>query len=272
VGLGPESVQILLNDRRLAERLLQAQGIAPGLRASVFRLIDRRDKLSPQAWAAQARELGLDERQLDGLRAILADRSAWRDSADLIAVFEAAEALGAREYLAYDPSVIRGLDYYTGTVFEARDTAGEHRAFLGGGRYDNLVGEVGGESLPSVGFAMGDVVLSLALQEAGRLPASPLTAEVLVTQFDGASVLATLSLAAGLRRAGLRTEWYPEATRLPKQLKYADRQGIPCAVILGPDEVAAAEVTIKDLRSGRQSRVPLDQAAAFLLGLLRATP
>jgi histidyl-tRNA synthetase len=263
VGLGPEVIRILVNDRRLAERQLDQIGIPAPLWPGVFKLIDRRDKLSAAAWSTYALEIGLDAGQFSSLQHILEDTEAWRTSPELVAFFAAAEALGASEYLAYDPTVIRGLDYYTGTVFEARDTAGEHRAILGGGRYDNLVADVGGERLPGTGFAMGDVVLGLVLASAAARPSlrtSP--SVVLVTNFDPTTQQASLILCQELRVGGLQAEWFPEPGRIPRQLKYADRLGIPVAAILGPDEVQAGNLTLKHLPSGRQ--ITCSQAEAVL--------
>jgi histidyl-tRNA synthetase len=272
VGLGPEVIRILVNDRRLAERQLDRMGLPPALRPAVFRLIDRRDKLTPQAWGAYAMEVGLSSAQLQDLRAMLEDREAWRGSSELGAFFAAVDALGARDYVAYDPTVIRGLDYYTGIVFEARDTAGEHRAILGGGRYDNLVADVGGDPLPGTGFAMGDVVLGLVLEAAGIHPAlRTCPSQVLVTTFDSETRPASLSLCQELRRAGLRAEWYPEPGKMPRQLKYADRLHIPVVAILGPDELQAGTVTLKHLPSRRQITCPLAQAGEQAQALCAAS-
>ncbi len=263
VGLSPSEIRLLVNDRRLVERQYDQLGIPAGRRAEVFRLVDRRDRVSPAAWRAQADETGLSPEQMAGLEAMLQDRSAWETSTELTAFFSAADALGAADYLMYDPAVIRGLDYYTGIVFEARDFSGKYRAILGGGRYDNLVAAVGGDPVPGTGFAMGDVVVMLLLEELGKMPAlERRPADVLVCAFAPEAKTAALALSAALRAAGLRVEWYPDLDRLPKQLKYADRQSIPLAAILGPDELAAGEVTLKDLRNGEQRRVPTGEAAS----------
>jgi histidyl-tRNA synthetase len=184
-----------------------------------------------------------------------------------VAFVAAAEALGIADFLEYDPTVIRGLDYYTGTVIEARDRGGEFRAILGGGRYDNLVGEVGGDRLPGMGFAMGDVVIGLVAQQYGKVPplgASP--SQVLVTMFDKGGQAEALRLAAELRAAGVRAEWYPEAAKLDRQLKYADTTGIRYAVILGPDELAQGVVTVKDLTTRSQTSVPRADVAKLIAG------
>jgi len=273
VGLGPDTIRILVNDRRLAERQFDQMGVEPDRLPAVFRLIDRRDKMSPAAWSAYALEAGLSPDQFTRLKEGLADLEAWRRSPELVAFFNAAQALGVSDYLAYDPSVIRGLDYYTGVVFEARDAAGEHRAVLGGGRYDNLVGDVGGDRLPGTGFAMGDVVVGLVLAAASARPVLRTSPSlVLVTTFDASTLPAFLALCQELRATGLQAEWFPEPGRVPRQLKYADRLGIPLVAILGPDEIQAGSLTLKHLPSGRQIVCPRAEAALRARELLGGSP
>jgi histidyl-tRNA synthetase len=236
---------------------LDALGIPAAQRKAVFRLIDRREKMSAAAWEAYAGEIGLSAAQIGGLKALLADEGLWEQSEELVRFFAAAEALGARDYLRYAPNIIRGLDYYTGTVFEARDRDGEFRAILGGGRYDNLVGDVGGKPLPGVGFAMGDMVVTLVLEKYGRLPAlATHPAPILVTVFDADHLLAAYQLAAEVRAAGFNVVTYPEPAKLGKQFKYADRVGAKIALVLGPDEMNQGIVTIKHLARRAQEAVP----------------
>jgi histidyl-tRNA synthetase len=269
VGLGPDRIRLLVNNRELAESKYTALGIPPERLAAALRLVDRRDKLSPTAWMSFGLELGLSQPALDGLERLLADGQGWRDSPALTAFFEAADALGAAEYMEFDPTVVRGLDYYTGTVFEARDRDGRFRAILGGGRYDNLVADVGGERVPAVGFAMGDVTIGLMIQELGAAPAGPPPpAQLLVCWVDEAARLESLRLAGRLRRAGLKVEWYPAAERLPRQLKYADRLKIPLAVIVGSRELEQGSFTIKDLRDGNQISAPKESVVEQLSTLL----
>jgi histidyl-tRNA synthetase len=170
-------------------------------------------------------------------------------------LFAALDALGAAEYVEFDPNIMRGLLYYTGTVFEAFDVSGSlRRAILGGGRYDNLLQDVGGEPLSGVGFAMGDVVIGLVLQELGLIPPLATTpAAVLVTVFSPELQPESLKLAAQLRVAGINVTCYPEAVKLPKQFKFADRMNMQAVLVLGPDEVAQDRVTLKDLASGTQA-------------------
>ena len=257
-GLAPEQVNILVNNRKLVGDELAALDIPVELRKEVFRLIDRRDKLSSQDWEDYAAELGLAAGQIEGLKTILADNELWRKSPELTACFELIEALGLKSYVRFAPYVIRGLDYYTGTVFEAWDQDGEFRAILGGGRYDNLVADVGGEPLPAMGFAMGDLVISLVLKKFAAFPsalgASP--AQVLVTLFDPTCLTSSFQVASTLRNAGIPTALYPEVSKLSKQFKYGDRMGMRLAVVIGPNEQAHNLAAVKDLKTGEQRLVP----------------
>ncbi len=258
VGLQPSEVQILVNNRRLVDAQLEALGIPVEQRPAVLRLIDRRDKMSPQAWENYALEtVGLEQTQFAGVRAILENPALWEQSEELVRLFKALEALGVSAYVRYAPEIVRGLDYYTGTVFEARDADGEFRAILGGGRYDNLVAAVGGDPLAGVGFAMGDVVVTLVLEKFGRIPSAEelAPAPVLVTVFDAQTQYESMSVAAELRSAGIPAALYPEVAKLGKQLKHASRIGAPAAIIIGPDEAAAGVATVKDLVRREQQTV-----------------
>jgi len=257
-GLSPDDVKLQVNNRRLMDAELSAQGIG----SDAFRLIDKKDKMDSAAWQAYAAESGLSKDQVKGLLDLTENRELWKKSDELTAFFQAAESFGISAYLEYNPAVIRGLDYYTGTVFEARDTAGEFRAILGGGRYDNLVADVGGDKLPGVGFAMGDLVIGLVLKQYGKEPAvRTVPTDVLVTSFSADEMPASMKAAQSLRDSGISAEWYPSADRLPKQLKYADALGIPLAVILGPDEIRQGQATLKDLTKREQVVVPIGDLA-----------
>jgi histidyl-tRNA synthetase len=265
LGLSSEDVAVFLNSRRLMERKLSEIGIGDELRGGAFRLIDRRDKLPADKWSAWALELGLSEAQLQGLRALLVNPDLWQESEELQQVFATAEAFGVADYLVYDASIVRGLDYYTGPVFEAYDRARTSRAIFGGGRYDNLVADVGGDRITGVGFAMGDVVIELLLGDANKrpdLPTSP--SQVLVTLFNEDLRKQTLGLAARLRKAGINAEQILEPVRLGKQFRYADRKGIPYVVILGPDELEAGQIVVKNLGTGEQMAYPEGKAIEMI--------
>jgi len=255
VGLTSSQVQIKVNDRRLMDEALAGIGILKEQRPQALSVIDRKDKLSTAAWDEFVLGQGFTRDQLLGLKEILANQGLWKNSPQLIRVFETLRLLGVADYVVYDPGIIRGLLYYTGTVFEAQDLDGG-RAILGGGRYDNLVGEVGGDPVGGVGFAMGDVMIGLVLEKYGCLPEFQLNpAQILVTVFDETRLSLTYSIGVEIRNAGIATAVYPEVAKLPKQFKYADRIGARLVVVVGPDEEANGQVTIKDLAGRTQQTV-----------------
>jgi histidyl-tRNA synthetase len=256
LGLTSEEVKILVNDRRLMDAELSSLGFSTEIKPLVSKLIDRRDKLPAEAWESFVLENGVNHMQLEGLKDILGNKALYKKSPELIQFFDAIQLLGYQEYVEYDPGIIRGLDYYTGIVFEAKDMGEEGRAILGGGHYDNLVADVGGNPLPGVGFAMGDVVLPLVLARYGKLPKfASMPAQVLVTVFDNNSFKESMALSLELRKAGVAAFCFPEPSKLEKQLKFADKAGIRFVLILGPDEITNEEVNLKDLVSKSQIKI-----------------
>ena len=271
VGLTPNEVVILVNDRRLMEAKFDEFEINKEMRPAVSSWIDRREKMSPDSWEEYGKEIGLSDSQLSNLKTMLNDKELWKQSPEQVRFYKAIEALGVSNFVQFDPSIVRGLLYYTGTVFEAWEVGGEiRRSILGGGRYDNLTADVGGDQIPAVGFAMGDVVVTLLLEKYGLLPddldVNP--APVLMTVFDEERQLASLGLATKLRKAGLNVVVYPEATKLAKQFKYADRIGAKVTLVLGPDEVENGLVTVKNLINGEQVVVEQDVVVDAVRGIL----
>jgi histidyl-tRNA synthetase len=229
--------------------------------------------MTPEAWGAYAKEIGLSDKQLTDLKSMLDNKDLWKQSEELTRFFAVIDALGLSDYIKFDPSIMRGLLYYTGTVFEAWEVGGDiRRSILGGGRYDNLTRDVGGDPIPGVGFAMGDVVITLILEKYGLLPkelkVNP--APVFVTVFDQERLLASFKLASDLRRAGLNVVCYPETAKLQKQFKYADRIGARVTLVIGPDEAANGQVAVKNLLNGEQVIVPQDAAADAVRKVLNA--
>lgn len=271
VGLTPERAQIYVNNRRLMEAQFNALGIAAEKRMDVSNLIDRRTKMEPAKWDAYAIESGLTQAQLDGLKDVLGNLDLWKQSDELTRTFAALEALGVREYVKFVPGIMRGLLYYTGTIFEAFDTSGSlKRSLLGGGRYDNLLADVGGQPLSGVGFAMGDVGMGIFLQESGLLPEFQSTpAQVLVTVFDEKLAMQSFALAAELRNAGLNVMVSPEPTKLPKQFKFADKMRMKVVLVLGPDEAEKGLVVVKNLVNGEQTQVKREALVESVKGVLK---
>ncbi len=256
VGLKSQDVKLFVNDRRLMDRKLTEIGINGALKPDMLRMIDRIDKQPADVWDKNVSELGLNAAQITQIKALLSNMELWKESAELSQLFAALDSLGVAEYVSYDPKIIRGLDYYTGTVFEAHETKGNFRAILGGGHYANLVADVGGKPLPGVGFAMGDVVIMLVLEAFGLLPTELThTDSIFVTVFNEEMLTESTKLAGELRAAGLNVIM-TEPDKLGKQFKYADRLGLKTALVLGPDELVENTVVVKNLKTFEQIKVP----------------
>jgi histidyl-tRNA synthetase len=196
--------------------------------------------------------------------------------ADLKEVLGLIRDFGVPEtHYALNLSIARGLDYYTGTVYET--TLNDHPqigSICSGGRYENLAGQYTKSHLPGVGISIGLTRLYWQLRDAGLINTARSTVDVLVTQMDAAQLPAYLALASELRTAGIATEVVLEGGKLGKQFKYADRAGIRFVIVLGEDELAKGVVTVKDLRREDQFevartelvktlRVELEQAAVM---------
>ncbi|MEI6291583.1 MAG: histidine--tRNA ligase [Chloroflexota bacterium] len=270
VGLNSNNSKIYVNNRRLMDSEFDKLGIPLEKRMDVSNAVDRRGKMEKDKWDEYVLALGLSSDQLSGLKEILSDFDLWKKSDELKRLFSALESLGAADYVKFDPNIMRGLLYYTGTVFEAFDVTGKvNRAIFGGGRYDNLLRDVGGDPLSGVGFAMGDVVLGIILKENGLLPEFPVTpAPILITVFDETLMKNSFSLANTLRDAGINVTVYPESAKLPKQFKFSDKMGMKIVIVIGPDEAASGRVTIKNLQQGSQETVLMADAVSIIRKLL----
>jgi histidyl-tRNA synthetase len=184
---------------------------------------------------------------------------------DLRSILEYAGASGVAGRIKVDPSLARGLSYYTGAIIEinVKDLAG---SLGGGGRYDNLIGMFSGQNVPACGFSLGVERIIVVMTEREMFPselsASP--ADVMVTLWNEDSISDSLTLAHELRASGLRVDLYPEADKLGKQFKYASERGIPAVVVLGDDEKVRGEVAIKDMRTGEQRTVKRGMVAASI--------
>jgi histidyl-tRNA synthetase len=273
VGLSSKNATILVNDRQLINSEFTALEVPTQKQPDFLNLIDRRGKMAPTEWDANAIDLGMNHQQLEAMKSFLSNPDLWKKSETLVRVFSSLDALNVREYVRYDPNTIRGLLYYTSTVFEAYSLNSDiKRALLGGGRYDNLMAQVGGESLPAVGFAMGDLAIGLLLESLGLVPKEKtnVPADVLVTVFDSERQNESFAVASELRQAGLKVICNTDATKLPKQFKFADRIGVGVVVVIGPDEATNNQVTLKDLTNGTQKTILRPLAASEIIKLLES--
>ena len=207
------------------DRKLTEIGIGQDKKPEMLRMIDRIDKQPADVWERNVADLGFSQEQIGKIRELLANRELWRESVELSQLFDFLALNGLGEYVRYEPKIIRGLDYYTGIVFEAHDVKEEFRAILGGGHYANLVSDVGGQPLPGVGFAMGDMVVMLCwkpLVDTGGLTHGE---TVLVTVLMKEMLPDSMRLASECGQWGF--EWFWLSRKAGKTVQeYADRLGL----------------------------------------------
>lgn len=259
LGLTPEEVKIKINDRKLLQERFLSVEIPEQKIVTAFRLADKKDKVSREDFIEMAKEEGLSEGQAKAILQILEEKNAYLDSPWLVKIFELLKKYGVAEYTEYDPAIVRGLEYYTRTVFEGWDAKKEFRSIGGGGRYDNLVADVGGkQKIPGVGFAMGDMVIAEILRAGNKYPVLQVNkTQVLVTVFSPELYDKSLEITNVLRKENINTEIYLDPTaKIDKQLKYADKKEIPCAIIIGPVEAQQNKAVLKNLITGEQKIIP----------------
>ena len=261
LNLTPVEVVIKVNDRTLLEQTISVSNIPAEKFTTLLRLIDRKEKIGPIQFNQTLKEEGLDQKQIDGLNSYLTSKD-YTKSDWLSKVFKSLEKYpGVMEYIEFDPTVARGFDYYTRTVFEAWDRSGGlKRSLFGGGRFDNLTETLGGERIPGVGMAPGDMPMEEVLRQFNKIPdLKPEIAKVLVTVFSPELMENSLAVASLLRSKSINTELWLENSKLDKQLKYADQKGISYAIIIGPDEAEQDKVVLKDLAKQSQETLPLEE-------------
>lgn len=278
VGATRDMYLLRANDRvLLGSMLTDLVGIPAENVRAVSSVLDRWAKYPREELLASAIEIGVTEQQFERLEVVL--KSDEQIVAELPAEVRARSPLAqilatdARDLVVFDPLVVRGLEYYTGTVFEVFDTdPSNNRSLFGGGRYDDLVGIFSSEQIPAVGFAMGDVTLFDFLGTHGLLPAPAAEYDVIVAPLEEDLLPVARDIARDLRAAGHRTALPLEHRRLGKELKRADRAGARTIVIVGPDDWARGEVGVRDLSTREQRTVPRAEAVPTVTSILAAPP
>ena len=285
---GFEKFTVHLNHRGVLNGVLENAGLADKS-TGALRALDKLAKIGPDkvreelvsttgATTEQADKLlafaGLEGSSLEILAAVapmVAGSELGEEGlARLTEVLAGAEAAGARpERLQFDPSIARGLDYYTGLVLETTlDDLPSIGSVASGGRYDNLAGLYTSQALPGIGASLGVDRLLAAMEELGVAGEARTPAQALVVYFAADRLADYLKLAASLREAGVATELFPEPKKLGKQLQYAGKKGYQLAVIAGPDELQRGECQIKQLAKGESQTVSLADAPAVVAELI----
>jgi histidyl-tRNA synthetase len=280
-SLGLQNFKIKVNSRRLMNEVLQKFGVSEK-RIEVIRAIDKLDKVGAKEVVEELDELGVTEPEKlmillepsESMEKTLAKFGAF-DTTEISDFIRYASEVGVEEkYLEFDPSLARGLDYYTGLIFEVVSSDSDFGTICAGGRYDNLTGmfEINAPASSAsetsgMGVAFGFERIMLLMEEKGLLDNVELSSDVLVTIFDE-RVSDALSLYGELIAAGAKAELYFEPAKLEKQLKYADKKGIRFALICGPEEAERGEVMVKNFVSGKQESMPREGIADALATML----
>jgi histidyl-tRNA synthetase len=272
LGLTADDIVARYNDRRLLEALLVGLGVPADRLPATYAVVDKltrepadrirtrlEDEVGLDAGKANAVIELFDDGSLERLRSEFGADANVAAELDRMTQYEARlSELDFTDYVVFDPAIVRGLAYYTGTVFEIFDRKGELRAVCGGGRYDRLLASVGGPDLPAVGFGMGDVVLTELLRERGLLPDTEPAVDVYIVAVGEEQRPLLLRFARVLREDGRSVIYALRAGGVGRQLKEADARGARFVIILGPDEVARGSATVRRMSTGEQSEVEIE--------------
>ncbi len=275
-----EQFEININNRKLITGIGEYSGVPAEQLGGLYRSIDKLDKIGVNGVTEELRENEIPEDVIEKLLALLQVKgdatTVLTDMKDQLADFEIAQkgltkleelinyitTLGVPEkYYRVNVAMVRGLEYYTGPIYETVVEEPRIGSITGGGRYDELIGSFSKQSFPATGTSFGIERIIDVMEEFDMFPSSvgKTVTQVLMTVFDDDLMDESLKLSTQLRQGGIRTEVYFRPTRISTQLKYADSKGIPYAAILGSDELAAGVVAVRDLSSREQENVPLDK-------------
>jgi histidyl-tRNA synthetase len=271
-GLTASDVRARVSDRQLLRGLLVLTGIPEGALPAVYAVVDKLDREPRASLEAKLRTAGLHDvfiarifevlkhTDLPTLRERYGDVPELREEfARLARYFEYLEALGVAEWVEFDLSIVRGLAYYTGIVFELFDAKRELRAICGGGRYDALLKQFDGPDLPALGFGMGDVVLGELLRAKGLMPKWEPEVHVWIAYADQSLLDDAMRIARRLRDMKKSVEFALRPQQMPKQLKAADAAGAQTALLLVPPDVERGEMVVRQMADGQEAHVNIEE-------------
>ena len=268
IGLTAKDIVIRVSSRKVLEEVLGSLGMRGDVFAQTCVIVDKMGKLSSDVIEEQLSGLGHDSevittiqsvlgiKDMNGLQEALKDES--MAVSELNFLFDAIDSYGISEWVEFDASIVRGLAYYTGAVFEAHDKAGKFRAICGGGRYDKLLSTLGGKDLPATGFGFGDMVIMELLAEKGLIPELVGDIDDTVIPLNSDLRNAAVMVAASLRNSGRTVDLVLEDKKMKWVFKHAERVGAKRLVLLAPDEWSRKMVKIKDLDTGEESEISLN--------------
>ena len=268
IGLTAKDIVIRVSSRKVLEEVLGSLGLEGDIFAQTCIIVDKMDKLSSDVIEDQLSDLGHDSKVVTTIQAVLGIKDmnslqkALKDESvavsELNLLFDAIDSYGISEWVEFDASIVRGLAYYTGAVFEAHDRTGEFRAICGGGRYDKLLSTLGGKDLPATGFGFGDMVIMELLAEKNLIPELVSDIDDIVIPLNSDLRNAAVMVAASLRNSGRTVDLVLEDKKMKWAFKHAERIGAARLVLLAPDEWSRKMVKIKDLDTGEESEISLN--------------
>jgi histidyl-tRNA synthetase len=269
VGLSSEDLAIRISSRKVLEEVLGSLGISGDGFSKTCIVIDKMDKLPADVIESQLSELGLDQGAISTIQSVLSitdleelEISLGGESeavSELKSIFSLSESYGISDWIELDASVVRGLAYYTGPVFEAHDRAGELRAVCGGGRYDRLIGTLGGKDLPATGFGFGDMVVMELLEAKGLVPEMHNGVQDIVFGMGSELRDAAMRVASSLRSSGRSVDLVLEDKKMKWVFRHAERLGAERLVMVMPDEWSNGNVKVKKLSTGEESEIPFEE-------------
>ncbi len=269
VGLTAKDLVIKISSRKVLEEVLGSLEISGEIFSKTCIIVDKMDKLPADIIEEQLTELGHNSDAISKIQSILGIKnmdelaiSLGKESSavsELNSLFNSIDSYGILEWVEFDASVVRGLAYYTGAVFEAHDREGKFRAICGGGRYDKLLSTLGGKDLPATGFGFGDMVIMELLAEKNLIPELISGIEDIVIPLNPELRSASVMVAAALRDTGRTVDLVLEDKKLKWAFKHAERIGADRLVMVMPEEWKSGKVRIKDLESGEETDVSIEE-------------
>ena len=264
MGLSTNDFRVFINDRRILNAILSQINVPQVLHSEVMVIMDKRDKIPPEALSKMLEEMRMTTKQVGQLNEYLSksDLEELRENLkntegieELQHLMKLMETAGYKNYLQFDISIVRGLSYYTGAVFEVNSPEKQHRAICGGGRYDSLLSTYGGETVPAVGFGFGDVVVLDVLKELERFPELPRKLDYAIIPFANEQIGTALKIAAELRLQGSTVDCNFSMKKMKKMMQQAHESGAAKAILLFPDELSDDKVVIRDMQLHEQKPV-----------------
>ena len=268
VGLTSGDIVIKISSRKVLEEVLGNLGVKGDQFAQTCIIVDKMGKLPSEIIEEQLSELGHSSEVVSSIQSVLGikDMKSLKKSledksaavSELNTLFDLIDSYGMSDWVEFDASIVRGLAYYTGSVFEAHDREGKFRAICGGGRYDNLLSTLGGKDLPATGFGFGDMVIMELLSEKGLVPELISGVDDIVLPLNQDLRGVAVKVASSLRSSDRTVDLVLDDKKIKWAFKHAERTGARRLVLIAPDEWSRKMVKVKDLETGEESEVSIE--------------